>query len=86
MIAFPGMLGRAAEQAGMKVPEDPDKWEEARESHPHFFVFCAVQLCRATKYPGEHWDNAKVVADLSDEDVLSVTLDELMAKGLSFVN
>jgi hypothetical protein len=37
MLAFPGMLAGAAEQAGMKVPSNPDDFDP--NEFPHFFVF-----------------------------------------------
>lgn len=48
------MLVSAAEKAGMKVPLEPDKFEEYKEEYPHFFCFCMLQLYRPVVYHGEH--------------------------------
>ena len=48
---------------------------------PIFFVFCAVQLNRAMS-PTEHWENAHIVAAVSDDEIGQVTLDDLITKGL----
>ena len=76
MIAFPGMLLAAAEQAGMKCPPDPNDFDAAE--FPHFRVFCSIQL---GSYPGEHWENAKVVAAVPDDQILTVTVAGLINRG-----
>lgn len=79
MIAFPGMLVAAAEQAGMKTPDNPDDFD--REDYKHFQVFCNAQLCRPMS-PGEHWDNAKVIAEIPEEEITTVTLADLIDRGV----
>ena len=82
MMAFPGMLVPAAEQAGMKVPEDPDEFDA--EEFPHFQVFCNAQLCRPMT-PGEHWENAKVIAEIPDAEIRMLTLPDLIGRGLHVI-
>lgn len=84
MIAIPIMLVSPAEKAGMKVPEDPDNFK--REDYTHFFIFLTVQLGAPMPYPSAHWDNAKLIASLSDEEVKSVTYQQLLDKGLAVGN
>lgn len=60
MMAFPSMLVEAAEKAGMEVPENPDGGD-FQETHPHFHVFCTLQLGRPINW-GEHWENAEIIA------------------------
>lgn len=84
MIAFPGILASAAEKAGMLVPNNPDKWQQFKNKYPHFFVFCAVQLGKSCRYPGEHWDNAKVIAKIPSKDIMKVSLEDL--EELGFIN
>lgn len=86
MLAFPSMILNAAEQAGMKTPELDNEDEFDRNEFPHFAVFCAVQLCRPMISLGEHWDNAKVIADIPDEEIRSVTLEDLLSRGLAWSN
>lgn len=82
MIAFPAMLVPAAEAAKMKVPKDPEHFKV--EKYPHFHVFCAVQLGRPVKFHGEHFDNAKIIAKISDEKIRKVTLADLLALGIHY--
>jgi disulfide oxidoreductase YuzD len=87
MIAFAGMLIPAAEKAGIKCPSDKevDNWdtEEMKNKYPHFYVFAMVQLGRRMS-PGEHWNNAKIIAKISDEDILNITILDLMELGLIY--
>jgi hypothetical protein len=84
MIAFAGMLENAAKLAGISVPEEPDNFEEHRNTHPHFYVFCATQLCRPVVSPGEHWNNAKIVALVPSDRIRTITLEELISAGYSY--
>ena len=91
MLAFPGMLVSAAQKAGINVPPTLDgtaekavteSVEDYKEHFPHFYVFCMVQLCQPMVM-GEQWDNARVVASVPTEDIKSVTVLDLIARGLS---
>jgi hypothetical protein len=79
MFAFPGMLSVAAYQAGIKVPLDCEDFEP--EEFVHFAVFCNAQLGRPMPYSGCHFDNAKVIAALSEEECKSITFAQLVEKG-----
>lgn len=81
MFAFPGMLVSAAKQAGIRTPKNPDDFDPKR--FPHFAVFCTVQLGRRMR-PGEHWENAKVIASVPTKEIKTVTLDGLIARGLQW--
>ena len=82
MIVYPGMLEEVARRAGMKVPEDPEDFDE--EEYPHFNVFCEVQLCRPVCYHGEHEHNARVVAKIPLSKIKKVTLKDLIKAGLVY--
>lgn len=82
MIAFPGMLVGACQEAGIKVPADPDLFD--RDEFPHFFIFCAVQLGRRMARLNEHWDNAKVIAAIPESELKTITLEQMLAKGLEY--
>jgi len=87
MLAFPSMIARAAEQAGMKTPnfdDINDDWGFNPEEFPHFQVFCIAQLGRSMSDMGEHWGNAKVIAEIPDDEIRSVTLEDLLYRGLSW--
>lgn len=82
MIIYPSMLIDAAEKAGMRVPKNPDEGFDTKK-FAHFNIFCTVQLCRPVRW-GEHWDNAKVVARIPNENLDKVTLQDLLNDGLEF--
>lgn len=79
MFAFPSLLVKAAEDAGMKVPKDPDNYNAA--TYPHFHVFCNAQIGKRMPYPGVHFDNARVVADIPDDAILHMTMEDLTLLG-----
>jgi hypothetical protein len=81
MIIFPRMLVEASIKAGIKVPEDPDKYDP--KCFPHFDIFCKVQLCRSIRW-GEHWENAEVVARIPESKLETITILDLIADGLSY--
>jgi len=83
MIAFPGMLVSAAQEAGMAVPKNPDKFD--KEQYPHFAVFCGVQLGRAMSSWTEHWENAHVIAKVPEKEIRAITVQGLLDKGLKAV-
>jgi hypothetical protein len=87
MMAFPSMLEGAAVAAGMKVPEDPDNTKSWNPmDFPHFATFCNAQLCRPLARWGEHWENAKIIASFSEAEIKEATIEQLLARGLSFAN
>lgn len=46
--------------------------------------FCAVQLGRRMGALNEHWDNAKVIAAIPDNEIKKVSLNDLIDLGLSW--
>lgn len=81
MFIFPSMLVPAAEKAGMKVPPKPDDFKTAE--FPHFRVFCQLQLCRPMQ-PGEHWENAKIIAAIPEKELKTLRLQGFLKKGLRY--
>lgn len=84
MLAFPDMLIDAAYKAGIAIPENINNYD--RNEFPHFYVFCYLQLGRPVRYHGEHWDNAKVIANIPVERLKVMTLEEFINEGLSFAS
>lgn len=76
------MLTAAAQLAGMKVPPDPDDFDP--EKFPHFHVFCLLQLSRPVRVHGEHWNNAKVIADIPEDKLRTMTLGDFIEAGLEY--
>ena len=94
MIVFPGLLEEASREAGMKTPTEEqmeylDSLEEnetqqhrdIKEEFPHFAVFCATQLCRPLTHWGEHWNNAKIIALIPEDDIKRITFKQLTKLG-----
>lgn len=84
MLAFPSMIVQHARKAGMTVPDNPNDFDPAE--FPHFHVFCNVQLGRPLVYWDEPWGNARIVAAIPADQLRTTTLEDLLAKGLSFAN
>ena len=80
MIAFAGMLVRCASEAGMPVPEDPEKYD--LDAFPHWNVFTTVQLGASMPTPNAHWENAKIIAAIPEKQIRKVTFAQLLKKGL----
>ena len=79
MIVIPSALVPAAEDAGIKVPENLEDFDS--DKYPHWHVFMSAQLGVSMPSPGCHFENAKIIAALSDKEVLTITMKQLRAKG-----
>lgn len=75
MIAFPGLLAKPAEAANMAVPDDLEEYDP--NAFPHWHVYTMCQLGASMPSPLSHWRNAEVVAALSDDQIKTVTFEEL---------
>lgn len=84
MLAFQSLIHKAATDAGMKVPpsdlldKDSEAWNG--DDYPHFMVFCNMQL-GVPMQPGDHWQNAKVIAAISDDKIKTIMYREILALG-----
>ena len=79
MIAFPGMLVQPALKAGIKVPDNPEKFDDKK--YPHFYVFINFQLGRPIFNSTSHWSNAKIIAKISDDKIKTITLGDIAELG-----
>lgn len=79
MLAFPGLIAPAAEQAGIKLPKDVEDYNKTE--YPHWFVFCQMQLGAPMPDPSAQWDNAKVVAAIPNDQITKVTPKQLEEVG-----
>lgn len=91
MITSPHMLVSAAKDAGIAFPSEEtlDNFLESpytvKQQYPHFLVFCNVQLGRPMSSWTEHFENARVIAKVANEDIFRITLGELIKLGLRIV-
>jgi hypothetical protein len=83
MIAFPGMLVSSAKDASMSVPPDVDDWDNRKEQFPHFWAFCMMQLGAPMPYPGVAFDNAKVIADIPLEALMTLSVNQIVERGFN---
>ncbi len=86
MLAFASLLIPAAKAAGMTLPPNHDSadfdemnWD--KDSAPHFFIFCQLQLGRSMM-PGEQFENAVKIAALDIEKIKTMTMADFEAAGL----
>lgn len=85
MLVYPFSLIPAAKEAGMACPDEEvanmSEVEEAKDSYPHFFVYCMLQLCRPITW-GNHWHNAEIIAAVPAEQLK--TMSEQDFRNLGF--
>jgi len=82
MLAFPSMIVPAAEKAGIKLPDNPDDLEGYNpEEYIHWHAFTLMQLGASMPYPSVHFDNAEVIAKISEEDLKNFTYQDLIDAG-----
>lgn len=83
MIAFSELLTEPAKQAGIPIPDDVKNFENYKDSHPHFFLFCIMQLGQPMPYPSAHWDNACVIAEIPEKDIATLTITQILNLGFN---
>lgn len=86
MIAFASLLVAPAREAGITVPENPETY--VPEDFIHWHVFILWQLGRPMPWATAHWENAKLIAGIPDDELLGLKtvrdlLGLLTAKGLA---
>ena len=79
MFVFPSMLVPSARQAGIKTPPDPDDYNA--DEYNKFHMFCCAQLGNPMPYPGVHFENAKVIARLKEDELENMTMGDLEKAG-----
>lgn len=83
MICFASELVDAAKGAMMEVPSNPSNWFNERDSFPHFYIFCSIQLDKAVRCWNEHITNAKIIARIPKDRILKVSQYNLRELGVS---
>ena len=78
-MAYPRMISGAARDAGIEVPEDPEDYD--KDKYPRWYIFCIMQLGASMPYPGVHFDNAKIIAEIKDDELETVTAQQLFDRG-----
>jgi hypothetical protein len=87
MIAFPSMLVGAAKRAGIEVPANDDEVDRILEDHGlcekyiKFYIFCLLQLGASMPYASVHFDNARVIAEIPDDQIKTITIKDVFDMG-----
>lgn len=79
MFIYEGMFESHIKDSKLKMPENFDEYNP--EEYPHFHVFMIVHLGRPINVESLE-DNANIIAEISDEDIKTVTLEDLLSRGL----
>lgn len=64
----------------MPIPDLSESDDFDKNEFPHFAVFCGMQLA-VPMGPGDHWENAKVVAAIPEQEIRTVTPQILWDRG-----
>ena len=81
MFCFNGMFKPYIENSNLKMPDDFDNYNP--NEYTHFHVFLLTHLCRYIDVAYLE-ENANIIANIPNEQIMYVTLDELMNLGISF--
>lgn len=80
MLAFPSMLFKACEEAGIPHPENPNDY--SNDEYPHFLVFTLLQLGIPME-PGDQFYNAIVLSAFTREQIRNATPAHFYVAGFS---
>lgn len=81
MLMFPGMFYNHIKDSKLKMPEDFENYDP--EEYPHFHVFILTHLGQLIDIAALE-DNANIIADIPENAIKSVTINDLMEKGVVF--
>lgn len=82
MITDPQELSTIAKAAGIKVPDNFNDFE--LQEFPHFVIFVTAQRGEQLPYPSAAAENAKMIAGLADDKILTVSIEDLIDMGFKF--
>lgn len=83
VISKPEALAKIAKEAGIKVPEDINDFELTAD-YIHFVIFMTVQKGEEMPYPSAALENAKMIAAIPDEEITTVSIENLIDRGFKF--
>lgn len=82
IITDPQKLADLAKEGGISVPADINDFFLG--DHIHFVVFMTTHRGEEMPYPTAPVENAKLIASLTDEQVKSITIEDLIDLGFKF--
>ena len=81
IFMFPGMFYNHIKNSKLKMPDDFENYNP--EEYPHFHVFVLTHLGQPLDIAALE-DNANIIADISDENIQSVSFSDLLEMGVVF--
>lgn len=81
MFMFPGMFYNHIKDSKLKMPENFEKYNP--EDYPHFHVFMLTHLGQPLDIAALE-DNANIIAEISEDNIKSVSFDDLLEMGIVF--
>ena len=81
MFMFPWMFYNHIKDSKLKMPDDFENYNP--DQYPNFHVFMLIHLGQLLDIATLE-DNANIIADISEDALKSVTLNDLMKKGVVF--
>lgn len=87
MIALPIGLVGPAHEAGIAVPDDPMQFDydkaspEEQSKYVRWVLFCSAQLGQPMPSPSSHWENAKIIAQIPEDELMTITSEGLERLG-----
>lgn len=81
MIAMPSQLESPAKNAGIPVP--PDLEDFVVEEFMRWNIFCHMQLGQSMPSPGIHWENAKIISQIPEDKLMTITPQEILDMGFA---
>lgn len=81
MFMFPGMFYNHIKDSKLKMPDDFENYNP--EEYPNFHVFMLTHLGQLIDIT-ELKDNANIIADISEDDIKSVSFSDLLEMGVVF--
>ena len=79
MIAYHQLLLEPAKDACISIPENLEEYDQ--EKHPHWHVFCMLQLGSPMPDSNAHFHNAHIVSRIPDEEIYNITAREVVKRG-----
>lgn len=79
---FPEMFLNYIEGSGLKIPKDLKNYDP--QEYPHYSVFEKLHLGIPIDIYSLH-DNAKIIAKLTNDEIKTITLNQLIDKGFCYI-
>jgi len=83
VITLSLLLVNPAREAGIKVPPDEHLDDYAPDEYPHWHVYLLCQIGAPMPHASAHWENAKVIAEIPEGEIRTITRAQLTKRGFA---